>query len=337
MRERVLRKLRTLWRRVFPRAPACRIEAVGEARLAIDPEYPAVVREYYAHVVGLFRRALAERDAAVNLVFGDLPADFGNANPVRRIDLQWEHTLVKPGGRDSDGAPVGDVPLMDGAGRYLARVANRAHLETCDAIVDYSRANVENLRRAGGFEAYLAKTIVVAPLLYDIDTTQGRRRRDAITLFADLSQTRRRAFLDAARAARLPLANVNGIYGGDALRALYRDTRVLVNVHQTGEHHTFEELRVLPALLCGAVVVSEDVPLRETIPYHAFVVWARYGELADTVRAVLADDAAYRERIFGGGRFEALVERMRRDDRDAVGALVTRFVATGLLSVEPTI
>lgn len=325
MRERVLRKLRTLWRRVFPRPAACRVEAIGDARIAVDPEYPAVVREYYGYVVALFRQALVERNASMNFVFGSLAADFGNANRTCRIDLQWEHTLVKPGGRDSDGAPLGNVPLLDGAGRYLARVANRAYLEMCDAIVDYSRPNVENLRRVGGFDAYLAKTLVIAPLLYDADVAQGTRRRDAITLFADLSQPRRRAFLDAVHAVRLPLNNIRGVYDGAALRALYRDSRVLVNVHQTGEHHTFEELRVLPALLCGAVVVSEDVPLRETIPYHEFVVWARYDDLVDTVRAVLADYAAYRERVFGGGRFEALVARMRQDNRNAVAEVLRRL------------
>ena len=325
MRERIARKLRALWRRVFPRTPRCRVEAIGRARLAYDPEFPAFVREYAVYCVGLFREALAARDAPVNLVFGERAADGGNAHPTRRIDIQWEHTLVKPGGRDSAGAPLGQVPLLDGDGRYLARVANRAYLDTLDAIVDYSRPNIENLRRAGGFDAYLAKTLVIAPLLYDTDVTPGTRRRDAITLFADLAQPRRAALLAAARAARLPLRNVGGIYGAAGLHALYRETRVLVNVHQTGEHHTFEELRVLPALLCGVVVVSEDVPLREAVPYHEFVVWARYGELVETTRAVLADYTRWHERLFGDGRFAALVERMRRDNREAVVDTLRRF------------
>lgn len=323
--KRVARKLQALWRHVFPRAPACCVETVGRARLAYDPQYPAFVREYYLYCVALFRETLAVRDAPVNLVFGDSKVDCGNANRTRRIDVQWEHTLVKPGGRDSDGAPTGAVPLPDGQGHYLARVVNRAVVESADVIVDYSRPNVENLRRAGGFDAYLAKTIVLAPLLYDTDVTPGTRRRDAITLFGDVAQPRRAAFLEAAHAARLSLLNVSGVYAGAALCTLYRDTRVLVNVHQTGQHHTFEELRVLPALLCGVVVVSEDVPLRESIAYHPFVVWARYGELADTVRAVLADYAAYRERIFGDGRFEAVVEQMRRDNRDAVKTALQRL------------
>lgn len=320
MRERVIRKLRMWWRRVFPQAAAIRVETVGRSRLAYDPDYPAVVREYHDHVVSLVRAALAASDASIDIAIGEAKLD-----GARRIGLQWEHTLVKPGGRDSAGAPVGAVPLLEGEGCYLARVVDRARLEAGDAIVDYSWANLENLRRAGGFDAYLAKALVVAPLVYATDVSAGTRRRNAITLFADLAQPRRAAFLDTARTARLPLANVRGVYDGAALRTLYRDVRVLVNVHQTGEHHTFEELRVLPALLCGVVVVSEDVPLRETIPYHEFVIWARHDELVATVRAVLADYERTRERQFGDGRFAALIERMRLDDQEAVARIVARF------------
>jgi hypothetical protein len=319
--ERARRKLRSLWRRIFPRA-TWRVEAIGRARLATDPDYPAFLREYYGYCAALFRRALSASDAPLNVVLGDGAVDFGNANRTLRVGFQWEHTLVKPGGRDSGGAPAGQVPFVDGGGRYLARLADRARLDACDAIVDYSRPNLENLRRAGGFEAFLGKAVPIAPLLYDADVAQRPRRREAITLFADTAQPRRQAFLEAARAASLPLANVRGVYDGERLRALYRGVRVLVNVHQTAEHHTFEELRVLPALLCGVVVVSEDVPLRETIPYHAFVVWSRYGDLVDTTRDVLANYAARREAIFGDGRFAAAVARLREENVAAVTAVL---------------
>ena len=327
MLERVLRKLRVLWRRIVPREAALRIETLGRASLAFDPEYPAFLREYQRYCSSLFRRALVESDAPLNLVVGEGDVDFHNANPTLRVGFQWEHTLVKPGGRDSDGAVVGQVPFVDGTsvdgdGRYLARLADRARLEACDAIIDYSRPNLENLRRAGGFDAYLAKTIAIAPLLHEADVAEGTRRRHAITLFADVAQPRRRAFLAAAKQAGLPLANIRGVYDGERLRALYRDVRVLVNVHQTGEHHTFEELRVLPALLCGVVVVSEDVPLRETIPYHEFVVWSRHGDLIETTREVLADYAAKRQEIFGDGRFAATVARLHEENAAAIAGVL---------------
>jgi hypothetical protein len=36
-------------------------------------------------------------------------------------------------------------------------------------------------------------------------------------------------------------------------------------MHQKEQYNTFEEFRVLPALLRGAVIVAEDVPLREVV------------------------------------------------------------------------
>ena len=47
-----------------------------------------------------------------------------------------------------------------------------------------------------------------------------------------------------------------------SLRALLDSTQILINVHTTAHHHTLEEYRVLPALLRGCVVVSEDCSRR---------------------------------------------------------------------------
>jgi hypothetical protein len=115
------------------------------------------------------------------------------------------------------------------------------------------------------------------------------------------------------------------------LQKLYRDTRILVNVHQTDHHHTFEELRVLPALLCGVVVVSETVPLREEIPYHDFIVWCDYDQIIDTVRAVRDDYESYRRKMFGDGRFKAIISAMRKRNHDNVQTALKR-VATAIRS-----
>jgi hypothetical protein len=43
-------------------------------------------------------------------------------------------------------------------------------------------------------------------------------------------------------------------------------------MHQKEQYNTLEEFRVLPALLRGAVIVAEDVPLREVVPYHRYAI-----------------------------------------------------------------
>lgn len=95
---------------------------------------------------------------------------------------------------------------------------------------------------------------------------------------------RRQAFLERATAAGLSVTCVEGVFDTAEVRALYRRARILVNIRQTDVFDTLEELRVLPALRSGAIVVSEDVPLRQEVPYHEHLTWASLEEMPEAVR-----------------------------------------------------
>lgn len=304
---------------------ACTREQANRVCIAGSARHMLVVREYYLYCIGLFRSAFAKVDTPCNVVFGDYVVDFDNPHPTLRIDLQFEHTLVKPGGRDSGGARPGSVPLADGSGTYLVRVADRARLEALDAVIEYSLPNLANLRGSGTFDDYLQRVVHVAPLLYPEDFSPRQRHRAMVTLFADTGQPRRAEFLDKAREAGLPLRNVRRVFGHADLQALHDDTRILVNVHQTDHHHTLEELRILPALLRGVVVVSEDVPLKEHVPYARFVVWSSYERLVDAVRDVDLNYARYHAAIFGDGALAGVLASMRQANADNVEAAVRRL------------
>ena len=307
------------------RRRACAVETIGRVNIASSTRHLVFVRQYYRYCVDLFRAAFATVDTPLNIVFGDYAIDFGNPHRTLRIDLQYEHTLVRPGGRDSGDAVAGTVPLADGSGRYLVRIADRARLETLDAVIEYSRPNLVNVRDSGRFDAYLSRVVHIAPLLYDTDFIARTRRRALITTFADLHQPRRAAFLDGARAAGLPLDNIRRTFEHEALRTLYDDTRILVNVHQTDHHHTLEELRILPALQRGVIVVSEDVPLKEHVPYGRFIVWASYDRLLDAARDVHANYARYHAAIFGNGELAGVLAAMRKINAENVAATVRRL------------
>lgn len=306
----MLGRLRSLVRR-----RACVIERIGRASLAYHPEHTIYLREYYLYCVDLWRTALARVDAPLNVVFGDYPVDFGNDRRSVRVDLQYEHTLVKPGGRDSEGSVPGRIPIGDGGGGgYLVRLARRPYLESLDTVVEYSLPNLVNVRTSQAFPAYLRKAVYIAPLLYDAELAPRPRDIDVVTLIHDVAQPRRKRFFEQARAARLPLRNVRGKFDKHALRALYDRTRILVNLRQTDHHDTLEELRILPALLRGVIVVSEDVPLRDEVPYHRAVVWARYADLVETARDVLARYEQYRARLFDDPSLGAVLQRLREDN-----------------------
>lgn len=292
-------------------------DPVGNGAITWNPRHIAYLRAYHGYCVALFADALTRNGAALHLVFDDYPAA-ATGQPLRRIGFQIEHTLVKPGGGGSAGAPRSNTPLPDASGHYLARVLHLDVLRQCDRVIEYSAANLAHLRAADGFGGYLERVVPLAPLLFDADFSVARRNWPIMTLFGDADEGRRGRFLHAARAAGLPIRNRKRCFEPGQLRQAFRQCRILVNVRRSDHHDTLEELRVLPALLCGVVVVSEDVPLRETIPYQRFVVWSRYEDLPATVARVHADYAAWHTRIFGDPALIDILQAMRARNLAAV-------------------
>lgn len=324
----MLRLLKRLW--FAPRdaldARAFVHERAGPAVLTHNPRHTVYVRAYYRYCVALFRAALQRRPQAVHLVFGGYPAG-DCALPLRRVAFQIEHTLVKPGGGDSDGSPVSATPLPRGAGRYLARLLHRPVLAAADLVLDYSHANVTHLRDAGGFDDVLAHTAVVAPLLHEPCFTRDGRDQSALTVFSDAREGRRGRFLDAARARGVPVRNLKRCFESGALQAQYRRTRVLANVRRSDHHDTIEELRILPALQSGVIVVSEDGPLRDTLPYARFIVWTHYDTLVDRLADVLRDYDTWHARLFGDPELPQVLAAMDAANRAAVDAALERWAA----------
>lgn len=306
-------------------AGECKIEVCDRACIAYNPQHKIFIRSYYMYCVGLVKQAVREAGARVNVIVGDYAVDFANGNRTVRVDIQHEHTLVKRGGRDTEGALPGAVVASPGDEHYLVRIEGFDYLRTLDIVIDYSYPNLVNIKESARFDDYLARTTCISPLLYTMDFGRTNRLREIVTLFADTRQPRRRQFLQQAKKAGLPLTNVKGVYGCEDLKRIYRDTRVLVNVHQTDHHHTFEELRVLPALQCGVVIVSEDVPLKEHIPYSKFIVWCAYKDIVATALSVHQHCEQYHRRIFDSAELVTVLNAMQLDNAQNMRTAVRKL------------
>ncbi|RTL71088.1 MAG: hypothetical protein EKK41_11755 [Hyphomicrobiales bacterium] len=105
------------------------------------------------------------------------------------------------------------------------------------------------------------------------------------------------------------------------MEKVYRRAKILINIRQTDHHHTLEELRVLPALLGGVVVVSEDAPLRDRCGYDGHIVWGRLADLPGIVRDVESNYAAYRARIFDA-RLERALHAIDASNRASARSIV---------------
>ena len=90
----------------------------------------------------------------------------------------------------------------------------------------------------------------------------------------------------------------------------------MINIHQTEHHHTFEELRVLPALLNGIIVICEDSPLKESIIYGKFVIWSNYDNVIETIKDVENNYDYYFDKIFNNTEFDKTIEIMKYNNNN---------------------
>jgi hypothetical protein len=84
-----------------------------------------------------------------------------------------------------------------------------------------------------------------------------------------------------------------------------------VNIHQKDNCLTFEELRVLPALQCGTIVISEISPFSEKVPYHNSIIWCSYDTIVDKVIDVLENYDEYHYNLFNNSENEEVLKGLR--------------------------
>jgi len=265
--------------------------------MILTEEQPIYTKDYYDYCVSLLQRISKETMIQTPILFKKSTNETGF-----RILYNYEHTLVRKGGRDLLGAFDGAIPVLQKSDEtYLIRIIGLDQLKTADLIIEYSNPNIENIKSSLDITLIeLAKKLVyIAPCLYTPSLSKGVRTNSVITTFINDQEPRRKKLLYSLMISKVSCTNVNNCFTKKKIQDLYLKTKILINIHQTEHHHTFEELRVLPALLNGTIVVSELSPLSELVPYAKCVLWVPYDKIVSTVKDVLARYDAVHNQIFG--------------------------------------
>ena len=292
-----------------------RCMAVNRVTLIYDQNYDVVIRDYYSYIKDLLLLDLNNCNkrcvVLLDLKYGSF---LKHLFPCVRVSLQIEHTLVKPGARGSGNALSGDLKMLDSQEKYLVRVANLEKLEKADIVIDYSRINLLNVKSSAQYTDLAEKSFSISPAVYAMDPQNfmngSTRVFDTITTFGNPNESRRKAFLEELRRRNIPFENVNNTF--ENVDSLYQKTKILINIRQTDHHDTLEELRVLPALRCGVIVISEIASYCELTRYAKFVIWGKLEELPDLVLSVQRNYAEVHASIFGGSAFYRRMERISR-------------------------
>lgn len=257
-----------------------------------------IINDYYQTIVALIKTIFINHpDLHVNIVLGG-NYHFNNSNKTLIIHINCEHTLVKQGGRGVPfGTPFGTVK-DDNQENYLVRIENVDQLQHSDLVIDYSQPNIHHVKSCPLYATFSKKHLCIYAAMYTPYFIKEHRTIRSLTTFVNTNEPIRAKLLAKMRDENMEHTNVNNCFKENEMREIYTKTKVLINVHQTPHHHTFEELRALPALECGVIVISEKSPLMETIPYGDMIIWVDYADITEKVKEVLRDYDAVHDRVF---------------------------------------
>ena len=125
------------------------------------------------------------------------------------------------------------------------------------------------------------------------------RKISSLTTFINVNEPRRHKLLENIKNNNhFNHINICNCFDKNDIENLYRDTKVIINIHQTPHHDTFEELRCLPALQNGVIIVAEKSPLNHLIPYNELIIWCEYDDIINKVKDVLDNYEEYHSKIF---------------------------------------
>jgi hypothetical protein len=293
--------------------------------MIITEDQQVYTKDYYDYCVSLLERCVKESGIQTTLIFSLASSE----SKCIRILYNYEHTLVRKGGRDTTGAFDGSIPVLQKSDEhYLIRIVGLNQLNTADLVIDYSKPNIENIKSSFDITLIeLAKKLIhISPCLYTPYFLKGIRTNEMITTFINDREPRRKKLLYSLMMSRIPCININNCFTKKGVQDLYRNTKILINIHQTDHHHTFEELRVLPALLNGTLVISEISPLSELVPYSKCVIWTTYEKILSTAKDILSRYDEVHKQIFESVENRKILESLHETNYETLKAKLQTLV-----------
>ena len=257
-----------------------------------------IIRNYYSYIVEVLKELLTCRDISnINIILGHNNFKFDNSNKTYHIFYNIEHTLIKQEA-PRDWAPIGKIIYSDNK-CYRVRLQNSNIFNSKNIILDYSVPNIHNVKTSMICKHLNEKFCYLAPCLINkFSSNLNKREICVLTTFINPNMPRRVKLKNELAQNKIAYKNENNVFTIENMIKLYNNTKILINIHQTEYHDTFEELRVLPALLCGTIVICENSPLNELIPYNNLLIWCSYDDMANKVKDVYENYDLYYDKIF---------------------------------------
>jgi len=283
-----------------------------------DP--PTHISEYYSLVVsGLLEDSSSK--GSFKQIAVCFPKDAALLpKKIRKVVLQLEHTILSSYHAQDNYVAS---PLKGGT-QFLVRLLGPiAGFKASSSIIEYSRSNIAHIEESSFSELYRAKVVYIAPLLGLASggvEISPRETPTVHTMFGSPDLGRRKELVEELRRKGLKIENLREYR--DLSQAFSR-VGILLNIRQFSHFHTLEELRVLPAILNGVIVVTEPSERLEQVPYRNFLISAPVEEWPKLIPRLQNSYWAVWDKMFSGNRLDQLARQLRLDNSKGFKRILT--------------
>lgn len=306
------------------------VETLHGCCILYDTKVILCWNDYYDYVIDVIRSVIKELNTyesnlKVNIIVNCYHSithehDFKNNNKTVSVFIYEEHTIISKGAHNYD-KYCADTKIInqnnsDIVELYKITMQTEGIINNSDIIINYSSVNQLNFKISMDFKFIYKKMVVINPLIYPYYNEIGNRTIHCLTTFLYPDRPQKRIdFLNKIRENGINHVNINTCNSTEDFINLYRNTKILINIHQTFFYHTIEELRILPALMCGVIVICEEGPLKEYIPYHDYIIWTTNDNMIQTIRDVEQNYESLHNKFFSGSRLSNLLEIMAESNK----------------------
>jgi hypothetical protein len=256
-----------------------------------------IVKDYYDFIIEIFRKFIMKYKPNMNLIING-NADINNGKISKTFSIQIEHTIVKK-------SVAREHPQSSIDHDYVVRIDQYNKHNSYNFVLEYSMPNIKNISTCPFYSLYMQKIIYLPPLNFNSSFKEEEKTKNVITTFSNVLQERRIKLLEMLK--NEGVENISNTFGQNLENVLMK-SKILVNIHHSEFYHTVEELRILPALKCGVIVISEDSPLREHIPYSEFVIWCKYEDIPKNVKNVIDNYDSFKKKLINEKLKQKLLE-----------------------------
>jgi len=182
---------------------------------------------------------------------------------------------------------------------YVCNTSEEDYVSNMNILIEYSSTNIHILKTTEIYKKY--PIFYIAPVIYNNVINYRDKDICTLTTFGNIydivdTEPRRLNFLNSlSLSTHINLQNCFDYYD---LKELLSRTRILINVHRIEQLQTFEEIRVLPALMSRVIVISEISPFIENILYRDLIIWCEYDSLVSKTHEVIENYDFYYNSIY---------------------------------------